>query len=260
MDGTRTVEEPNPHGRHMRTRSFIGLIFLIVALLIASTPTLLQPTSHGIEVLAAKAGVIDAPSSSTKSESTSSSGDGGSSDPLEARLELKGHVLQENGDMRDTATQIERASNQRGRLEAGGQRILMPGQQENQDAYSLPPVLAEDGLRLDSTGCPTFAEDADIVTLWADEKVQALYEERAGQADDPEACAAAITLEVRAAVRSNTTMLPGDRRRTSASIRSDSERLMFELEMNAMYDAIFENWSTSDKQAAKIRASLGTSN
>lgn len=212
----------------MRTRSFIGLILLVALLIVASTPALLQASAHGVERLGIRANLLqdhEADYRRTLREDAEES----EAEPAEPAMVLKGHTLDpETGDLRDTASGAERAANQRGRLSEGDVRVRLPGQLEDQDAYSRPPVYAEDGMLLDSTGCPVFEADADLVATMADEEARALAATKVGAADDAAACEAALNAQL-AAVDDETDVVPADRARLGSLNRQESERLWLEL-------------------------------
>lgn len=239
----------------MRTRSFIGLIFLVIILMIVSIPALLVPTAAGVERVGVALGAF--PDAEAKAKKDAAEDAASSAEPPEAALVLKGHTLTADGDLRDTATPAERASNQHGRLAEGDTRTLLPGQLSDQDAYSRPPISAENGMLLDSTGCPTFDENTDVAAMFADAKVQKAYVAKAAKADDPKACTALLDARAAADAKLPETLLPGDRRQASQMIRTDSDRMLIDLYRLGLYDTFFGSTDTS-KQATKIRDSLAT--
>ena len=241
----------------MRTRSFIGLILLVALLMVASVPALLAPATAGVEAALVRAGVIeDAQAKAEAERKADAANDADTS--VDPALLLKGHELQESGDLRDTATASERASNQRARLTEGDQRQLMPGQLEDQDAYSRPPVLAEDGVLLDATGCPVFAAKDDVAAMFADPAVEQRYADKAAAADNPEACTASIEARVAADDAEDQQLLPGDVRQAAGSVRSDTDRMLFDLHRVDLFDTFFGNADAAE-QADAIRASLAAS-
>lgn len=174
----------------MRTRTFLGLILLVAALMVASTPALLTPASAGIERLAVDVGMLPNKAAIAKAERKQQKARekelGTTVDP---RLELKGFTREEDGDMRDTQPVGEREINVRGRLASGSQRLGLPGERPGRDAYS-PPFAAEDGVLLDIDGCPVFRPDADVATMLADPTTQKLYADKVASADDAAYCQA----------------------------------------------------------------------
>lgn len=147
----------------MPTRtSFIGLILLIAALLVASVPQLLTPTADGVERLAVRTGMLDEerPPKRTRSEPEDEQpAPGKLADPA---LTLRGHAVEEDGDLRDTVEVAERAATSRGRLAAGTTRRPLPGALVEADR-ALPPASIEDGVLLDVAGCPMFRPDRKSV-------------------------------------------------------------------------------------------------
>lgn len=211
----------------MRSSSFIGLVFLVIALVVASTPALLTPTAEGVEGALVKLGWAE----EAKEQRTAADGgeDGKAAAPIDPQLTFKGHVVEEDGDLRDLSPVSERTSNRRGRLEAGSRRLLVPGQRTRGDAYALPPATAEEGVLLDATGCPHFDPSTDVAALMRDPAVAARYAGRVGNADDPAACRALLDARIAADDPDRVRPLAGDRRLTAASIRSDNERLLMEV-------------------------------
>ena len=248
-------EQAPTHGRNMRTRTFIGLILLVAALLVASTPALLTPTAKGVEHVAVQAGIMpDVEAAERKEKQRQEQAAEGAADPA---LALKGFSREKNGDLRDTVTNNERASNQRGRLEAGDRRVRMPGQLENQDAYSPPIVLEEGAMLLDSTGCPMMPTTAEEVAYIATDEGSAAYGQRVANADDPTTCQADLLAAVKAVNTGPTSILPGDRRRIASSVRSDSDRWVVDLHMWNLWRDMFSDYDTATTDAMKARRGLG---
>lgn len=239
----------------MRNRSFIGLIFLVMILMIASIPALLEPTSNGIETVLVKAGAL--PDTEAKAKKDAAEDAKSAGDPPESRLLLKGHELTKDGDLRDTYTTTVRSSNQHGRLVEGDTRVGMPGEQTNQDAYSRPLVTADGGMILDSTGCPVFDPETNVDLLFQNADTKQTYVNKAGSADDPTACLAALDARAAADAKIPTALLPGDRRQAAASVRSDSDRMLIDLYRIGVWDTFFGSPDTS-QYAADIKASLAS--
>ncbi len=233
----------------MRTRSFIGLILLVALLMVATIPVLLEPATAGVERLFVRAGWKVA------EEERKLDAANDADQPVDATLMLKGHELQESGDLRDTATTTERASNQTGRLADGARRAGLPGMLEDQNAYSRPPVLAQDGVLLDITGCPVFAERDDVAAMFLDPEVEQKYADKAAAADNPDACTAAIEARVAADEADPQQLLPGDERQAAGSIRSDTDRMLMDLYRLDLFDTFFGGVDAAE-QADAIRASL----
>lgn len=174
----------------MRTRTFLGLIILVAALMVASIPALLAPTARGVEHLAVEAGMLEDPVAIEKQrrkEQAKREAARGASGDVEDSLEIKGFTVEEDGDLRDTKTNGARDSNERGRLEAGASRALMPGQRPGTDAYS-PPFASQDGVLLDIDGCPVFRPEADVAALMANTESEQRYADKVASADDPADC------------------------------------------------------------------------
>lgn len=174
----------------MNARTFIGLIILIAALFVASVPELLDPTARGLEQAAVKVGALDpdpAKAQAAKAEAKAKADEPDPDELAEPRLALKGFVVEEDGDLRDSVDPAERESFRRGRLTAGASRTRLPGQQEPVDEQ-VPPAAAEDGVLLDITGCPVFRSDTDVAALLADPDMVDLYAAKVEESDDPEAC------------------------------------------------------------------------
>lgn len=206
----------------MRTRSFIGLILLVAMLIVVSTPALLNPSADGIERLAIKAGIVDDTQAALQREREQDAAQ--STDPVKARLVFKGHEVDaKTGDLRDTATAQERASNQRGRLVSGSQRQLMPGQLEDQDAFSRPVPQTADGMTLDDTGCPVIPDGMDPLAVMGNPTMKAQLTAKVAQADDPAACTTSINelvTEAKTAQTVSSSASPSSRRADSIRRRS----------------------------------------
>lgn len=175
----------------MRTRSFIGLAFLILALLVVSTPALLEPTAAGVESLAISTGVLEPPKLVNGPRASDED-----VDPVEARLQLRGHVADENGDLRDVAREGARDPLGGQRLASGSTRRGLLGTDAD-DPLAGP--VAGDALLLDRTGCPTFPKNADLATLLDAPETRERYTAAVAAADDPAACREALNAQIEAA-------------------------------------------------------------
>ena len=172
----------------MRTRTFLGLILLVAALIVASTPALLTPTANGVEQLAIEAGVLEDQKALAKERAKAQEErEKERGVAVEDRLEIKGFVEEQDGDLRDTKPVGDREVNERGRLEAGSARLMLPGQKPGTDAYS-PPFAAEDGVLLDIDGCPVFRPEANVAAMMADPDTKTLYDGKVTTSDDAAAC------------------------------------------------------------------------
>jgi hypothetical protein len=224
----------------MRTRSFIGLMLLVAILIVVSTPAILEPTAEGVEHLAVSAGIADDNEAALERERAQDAAQ--TTVPVEAKLVFKGHVVDpKSGDLRDTATARERASNQRGRLVAGDQRQLMPGQLEDQDAFSRPPVLTEEGMVLDDTGCPVFADGVDPLAVMGDAKLKAQFAARAAKADDPAACTNSINAIVKQSKqRPGPSSASSTVRRADSTTRRSLHGMVIDLEQMTILSQMFD--------------------
>jgi hypothetical protein len=196
----------------MRTRAFIGLILLVAAMMVATIPALLTPASGGIERVLVLAGLLDDPEYEAAKERKRDA-EQSSDEQVDGRLELKGFEVTEEGDLRDTTPVGERDANQRGRLETGSRRTLLPGQAASTDAYDAP-LTDPENLLLDANGCPMFRPGTDVPALLNDPETNQRYADRAASADDPADCALVLQARVDAATAAAeaTDELPGTRR------------------------------------------------
>jgi hypothetical protein len=169
----------------MRTRTFIGLAFLIVALLVASNPVLLDRTAHGVEVAGLQVGVLHGSSDGSPPYKASKS-------QAPSALSLKGYEVDKAGNLVDTVALDKRGAVGTTRLADGATRIALPGQLAGvgQDA---PPYPDTGKLLLDVTGCPVFRDGTDVAALLADPTQKLAYTAAVNASDDPKACAAFVT-------------------------------------------------------------------
>lgn len=220
----------------MHARTFIGLILLIAALFVASVPELLDPTARGVEKAAIQVGFLKQatpPGSSGPKDATSTQ------DPVDKRLALRGYVLEEDGDLRDTVDPLDRESQGARRLRAGSSRTLMPDQVAD-PAADIPPASSEDGVLLDITGCPLFRPDTDVAMLLANPELQALYAGKVSGADDPAACEVVLQERIATATaRATTPALGATTARDRAAIRRGGTAAMIiglgEIELLAQF-------------------------
>ncbi len=240
----------------MRTRTFIGLIMLVAALIVASTPALLEPTAKGVERLGVEAGFVEDQKALAKERAAAQKKAQKESGAADEKLELKGFAVEEDGDLRDTKEVGARNANERGRLPAGNQRVLLPGQKPGTDAYS-PPFAAEDGVLLDIDGCPTFRPEADVAAMMADEDTRTKYANKVASADDAAACETVLNERIAIATASNEDInLPGDRRHYASMARSDSERMFLEYRRISMLADVLG--MTNEQREDMIRELKGT--
>lgn len=243
----------------MRTRTFLGLILLVAALIVASTPALLTPTANGVERLAVEAGVLEDQSQLQKErEQARAKREQDSDVTVDERLEIKGFEQEKDGDLRDTKAVGERDVNLRGRLEDGSQRVLMPGEKPGTDAYS-PPFAAEDGVLLDIDGCPVFRPEADVAAMMADPDTKTRYDGKVTTSNDAAACRAVFDQRVALATADGADAPSGAMARRAAGIRYQSmESLGITVNQYAMLLDIFDFTDASDALAAAA-ATTGSS-
>ncbi|MCW2974640.1 MAG: hypothetical protein JWN72_2913 [Thermoleophilia bacterium] len=234
----------------MRTRTFIGMIILILALIVASTPPLLDVVSKGVQAGAHKAGVpgVDAVAAAPDSRKPAKAA-GGTVDP---RLELKGYT-QTGADLRDGYSTAERAATQGYRLATGTHRQLMPGQLSEATAAS-PPLTGAEGVLLDSDGCPLLRPGADSTQVLATPEAKQLYADKVASADDPASCRATFTARTTAADPSKAT--PASERLLrelgpGAVRRQDATELLMAKAYYTMLDGMFAT-GASDKAWAEL--------
>lgn len=209
----------------MRTRTFIGMILLILVLIVASTPSLLDVVSGGVQNAGARAGVpgMKAPKpSSTTAVATKGGG------KVNSQLELKGYLVGKP-DLRDGYSDAERAATESYRLGSGAHRQLLANQPKD-GMLGSDPIPGANGVLLDSAGCPRFSADDDVVTLMADPTMAALYDGKVAAADDPAACKVAFAARVKAADPAQQAT-PG----TSASKRHYSTRQLDSMDIADLY-------------------------
>jgi len=180
----------------MRFRSFIGLILLIFALVVASTPALLTPAAKRVEQLAITTGVLD-PGTPNATRVAASKRKTGS---VPSKLELKGYEVTKNElknsfDLKDDFPDSVRAANRRSRLAGGSERQRLPGQLRLSDTYE-PPATQNGGILLDIDACPRFRPDTDVAELLANVDINARYEAMIQKSNDPIACAATYDARV----------------------------------------------------------------
>ncbi|MCW2960855.1 MAG: hypothetical protein JWM25_1547 [Thermoleophilia bacterium] len=233
----------------MRTRNFIGLIMLVLALMVASTPELLTPAAKGAEAVLAKANMPGF----TEQRVTTKPADGVSAaEPVDPVLEIKGHAVEEDSDLRDRYSTSEREMNSSGRLNEGRGRRTLPGQQAVADPFENPAEL-QDGVLLDNGGCPVFSEGSNVAAIWADADRRALYESKAAAADDPAGCAKVLTSRRAEADAMNAWKLPGDRRDTAATLRGRTGTVALMTTMAQLYEDVFGDMSTYETTAQDTR-------
>jgi hypothetical protein len=218
----------------MRNRTFIGLILLVAMLVVAASPPLLAASAGGLEQLAIKSELVAAPHTREVTR-TDESGP-----PIDGELVLRGHLLDEEGDLRDQHLTAEREANQSGRLVAGTGRLALPGQPPDQGVAGRPPETSNENFVRDASGCPTFGR-WDPVAMWESDELRQQWLDAAGDAVDPDACVRLLEAQVESAGTPAGT-LPGDRNRVAASLRTDTERLMIQLRINEIYARVFPDW------------------
>lgn len=235
----------------MRTRTFLGLILLVAALIVASTPALLTPTADGVERLAIEAGMLQDPKVvARKHEQEQKAREKASGVEVENRLEIKGFTEEQDGDLRDTRPIGDRDVAARGRLESGRQRLLMPGQKPGTDAYS-PPFAVEDGVLLDIDGCPVFRPEADVAAMMANPDIKTRYDGKVTTSNDAAACRAVFDQRVAIATADSANEPSGAMGRRMAGLEYRSlESLGITVNQYEMLLDIFDFTDTSDALAA----------
>ncbi len=243
----------------MRTRTFLGLILLVAALIVASTPALLTPTAKGVEHLAVQAGVLDDHAQLAKDRrKAQEQREEDSGVKVEDRLELKGFIEEKDGDLRDTKPVGDREVNERGRLEMGATRVALPGQKPGTDAYSAP-FAAEDGVLLDIDGCPVFRPEADVAAMMANPDTKTLYDGKVTTADDAAACRTIFDERVALATADGSDRPRGAIARHGAGLQYESmESLGITVSQYELLLDIFDFSDTSDALASAT-ATTGSS-
>lgn len=173
----------------MPTRTFIGLICLVFAMIVASTPALLTPLAGAAQRGLDTAGV---PGMSTD-DGRATRAEREPSDAVEDTLQLKGYEVGETDlvDMYGAEQRTTEAMRPNGRTSRGSRRALLPGVQPTIDGQN-PPVRAAGGLLLDRSGCPVFRANLNLPALWKDPAQQAKYLDKAAASDDPGVCRARL--------------------------------------------------------------------
>lgn len=242
----------------MRTRTFLGLILLVAALIVASTPALLTPTANGVEQLAIEAGVLEDRALLAKERrQAQEQREEDSGITVEERLELKGFTEEKDGDLRDTQAVGDREDNERGRLEAGAMRLALPGQKPGTDAYS-PPFAAEDGVLLDIDGCPVFRPEADVAAMMANADTKTLYDGKVTTSDDAATCRTVFAERIALATADNSDEPKGAIARRAAGLQYESmESLGITVSQYELLLDIFDFSDTSDALAGAA-ATTGT--
>lgn len=234
----------------MRTRTFIGLIFLVAALLVAANPVLLGQASNGLHALGITSGLIPDRAKQIKAQQAARA----KVDPVDSVLELKGYQVQENGDLLDMTSVGDRESNQAGRTSTGRRRIALPGEKLNSDAYVDPPSVNADGLLLDPTSCPVLQDAYAAQRVIDDASVKAQILTASAKADDPAACRAELQTKLDE-VQNKLDLLPGERRGYAASVRGDRERMLIDMVQLGLYSSVFGD-AGDDEIAASLRTAV----
>lgn len=205
----------------MKTRSFIGLLLLVIALVVVASPSVLEPAAGGLDRAATTLGIPAAKTPKDPSVPTAPT-DGSNFDPKAKDVEVAPRAMIVKGydegdpDLRDRFQAADRDPAGRGRLVAGQSRLPLPGQEGGSDLL-LPPTTAEGGVLLDVTGCPVFAPGADVAAMMADPDTIVRYEERVANADDAALCGPLFDQRVEAAI--NPTASPAGDMTTRAAQR-----------------------------------------
>jgi hypothetical protein len=241
----------------MRTRTFIGMILLILVLMVASTPALLDVVAIGVQKAAVRVGLpgVPAPATAAKKPSTKAATGAGT---VSARLELKGYLVGKP-DLRDSYSTAERAAIESNRLGSGAHRQLLSNQLKDSTLKS-DPIPGVNGVLLDSVGCPRFAVGDDVVALMADPTIAANYNAKVAAADDPAGCSTAFAARVAAAdpskqVTSGTSAM-GRRYSTRQLDSMDLPDLLIELQGIELLSGMFGTRPSSTKAATSVSDAL----
>jgi hypothetical protein len=225
----------------MRTRTFIGLVFLIAALLVASTPPLLNATASGVETVGIQTGLMTAPGQTKESKAARKAAE----KTVDPALQLRGYAFQENGDFRDTVAVDERAAVGHDRLVAGNSRVALPGQW-TEGSDDTPHSMDASGVLLDATGCPVFPTGTDVAALMADTKVQATYGGLVAKADDPVACQAFVE-DLMNGKAATPTVTPGVDRQRASITRGSRTAILIGLRQVELLEQLMSDSDMNDK-------------
>lgn len=216
----------------MSTRTFIGFAFLVVALLVAATPSVLNPLAGSIQDGLAAAGV-DGAKPRPISIRPIEKGQGGP-EAVTNELVLKGYLVGEQ-DFRDQSSGV-RSAETRTRTTSGARRAGLPGRGDGIDPLH-PAVTIPGGVLLDVSGCPVFRDGLDLPALWANPALQGKYLAKAAAADDPATCRArleALVNNAALAPETGATMRAASRER-----RADNQAYAMLLNMNGLLASMF---------------------
>lgn len=242
----------------LRTRTFLGMVVLVIMLMVASTPALLDPTAERLQSAAAQAGVpnISAPGEAARAEAKARAKAKKQAEQegtaIEAALALRGRTVEADGSLRDQYDPNARTTGSR--LAIGSHRTVLA---DGAAPVKTPPPL-EDGVLLDRTGCPQFSSDQDVATLWADPVSRARYEAKVASADDPAGCSTLFTQRRDEATGADVrTMLPGDARDAASLRRGRTADVGFLLTYQRMLETMLPD-AASAAAALTTPAAAGT--
>jgi hypothetical protein len=226
----------------MRTRTFIGLAFLIVALIVASNPVLLDSTARGVEVAGLQVGLLHGSSNGTPTYKSSKK-------QAASALALKGYQLDKSGNLVDTVPLDKRGAVGSTRLLGGSTRVLLPGQLEG-TGTDAPPYPATGKLLLDVTGCPVFRAGTDVAALLADPATKLAYTNAVNASTNPKACSTFINGLVTANTPS--TLAPATSRELASMSRGGYADLIIGLREMDMLNAML-SMKAASAQLAKLQ-------
>ena len=231
----------------MRTRTFIGMILLVLALFVVSVPSLLDLASGGVQAAAHKAGVpgVEAVRPANQKFASSKAADDGTVQ-LNDGLEIKGYEA-DGDNLRDGYSTAERESIGNGRLKMGSTRQELPDQLRN-GTITSSPIPTGTGILLDSDGCPTFAKNANPTELMADPDVAQRYDDGVANADEPGACRTTFDARVAAGEPSDddTTQRIIDELGPAAIERMDPTEMLILVAYYDMFEDMFGSTLGSD--------------
>ncbi|MCW2949034.1 MAG: hypothetical protein JWN41_47 [Thermoleophilia bacterium] len=179
----------------MRTRTFIGMIILILVLIVATTPTLLNQASINLQDALHKVGVPGVAAAHRSTGSTPVVSKGGGAVP--PQLLVKGFTVNKKN-LRDGYSTAERGAVQSYRLQSGSTREALPGQLAD-SSLTATPVPDPGGVLLDSAGCPMFPANVDSSAVLADPVLAQNYANGIASADNPATCKVIFQTRITAA-------------------------------------------------------------
>lgn len=240
----------------MRTRTFIGLIFLTALLMIAAIPAALETTTKGAVSLLKSSGAMKDDEKKTKH--VDAQGNVVDEKPLEydPRVELKGYQA-DGEDLRDTLPDQTRLDQPAHRLVSGNQRVSTNSGILREDKF-IPAMGLRTGVVLDANNCPVLPRDVNARLLWANEEKRAVYERAIGSANDSAECLRTFNENLRRATTSVNEMLPADQRRRDILNRATFETVLIAREFDRIFRDVFADADASyDLELDRLAESRG---